>query len=251
MMTQQQIWKMNCDVQMEDILNYLGCETRQQGSRISFLCPFHGDEHFGSCFIMKNAPSYGYCFVCGRKITGLDMLQELSGLDKNSCLVLLANLSNHPEYLQELKQNHTDYTPSPLERLTERQLDLIGLKHIPKSVKTLVSINEKPSNYQIHSVPISTNDSLQYYYQPNFAKDLERNCPEAIENLIQQKCLEKLIYIEQLRQGIDAPMSSELSRWEWSLIQRQLLTVHDWHILLDALQNEIETIYYDVGGTFG
>lgn len=247
-LSKKQIYIMNHDVLMMDVLDYLGCETERHGGRQSFLCPFHGDEHFGSCFIMKDSPSYGYCFVCGRRISPLDMLEECSNDSHEQCLITLAHLSGHEDYLNQSEPIQT-IPPSPLNQLTNWQLDLIGLHRIPKYIPTMVSVNQPTENPNIKTTKISASDTLQYWYQHNFAKDMEQQAPEIIDHLIQQKCIEKLWYIYQLRQGIQVPMSSELSRWEWKMVQDGILTVHDWNELLDMMQDEIETIYYEHGGT--
>ena len=38
-------------VSVEMVCDKLGLETKPIGRRISVLCPFHGDTHFGNAFI--------------------------------------------------------------------------------------------------------------------------------------------------------------------------------------------------------
>lgn len=45
----------------------------------SFLCPFHGDRHYGSCIIRKDGKS-AYCFACHRKINAIDLVEHFENM---------------------------------------------------------------------------------------------------------------------------------------------------------------------------
>lgn len=66
------------DVNILDVIDELGLETRKHGSRVSILCPCHPDRHFGSCFITD----FGfYCFSCHAHGNAIDLVKEVENVD--------------------------------------------------------------------------------------------------------------------------------------------------------------------------
>lgn len=68
--------KIKDSVDMEDLADHLGIEYKPVRNRKSILCPFHGDEHFGSAVIKNNKIC---CYVCGHPYDIFDVWQYFRG----------------------------------------------------------------------------------------------------------------------------------------------------------------------------
>lgn len=111
-------YEMKDSITAEDfsmVLSYYGLEVRKG----SFLCPFHGDKHFGSCVIRKDKRS-AYCYACHRRINSVDLVEYYQGIEGMPAMEYLwcTILGNSlPEYDQE---------PFPL---SIKEMKRIGLWH--------------------------------------------------------------------------------------------------------------------------
>lgn len=62
---------------IEDVaVNYLNLPHKKIGGRMSILCPFHGDRHFGSCYLYKNNNRIR-CYVCNKSYDSIDLTMRV------------------------------------------------------------------------------------------------------------------------------------------------------------------------------
>lgn len=64
-------------VPMEAMADFLGIPTRRKGKYLQALCPFHGDEHFGSAEIRDKSL---ICYVCAQHYSIFDVYGFIKGL---------------------------------------------------------------------------------------------------------------------------------------------------------------------------
>lgn len=77
-------------INLEDILDQYGWETKRSGRYILVLCKFHHDTKFGSAVIFPNDPNSFYCFTCGRKYTIFDIYMYENNCSFSDALKALA-----------------------------------------------------------------------------------------------------------------------------------------------------------------
>ena len=59
-----------------EIVDHFGLETKKMGSLISILCPFHDDEHYGSCYVYDKGI---HCYVCDHSWDVIEFTQDMLG----------------------------------------------------------------------------------------------------------------------------------------------------------------------------
>lgn len=120
------------------VLNYYGIQI--QGN--SILCPFHNDEHFGSCIISKDQKS-AYCYVCEKKISSIDLVMHFENMRPMEAITFLWE-----KILGRRLPNCEDRD----ELISYKEARLIGLSHptgYPKGVVNLIHyMDEEPEGYE-------------------------------------------------------------------------------------------------------
>ena len=119
-------------VSMEDVVSQFGIETKSIGRKVSVLCPFHSDEHFGSAFIEDDRKIK--CYVCGRSFSIFDVYMQMCNLSFSEALEQVVK-DYHLEYLK--KEDHSagkDNGRSQIKKaptITNDEWAIIGLYQDP------------------------------------------------------------------------------------------------------------------------
>lgn len=106
-------------VDMEMLCDHLGLETTRKGGRISVLCPFHDDVHFGSAYIYDTKIT---CFVCGHSYDIFSVTMKILNYDFYDTLEYLVNEFQIPNCVAKYKVTEKRRFP-----LTKEELKMIGL----------------------------------------------------------------------------------------------------------------------------
>ena len=106
-------------VSVEMVCDRLGLETKPIGRRISVLCPFHGDTHFGNAFIFTDNL---YCYACNTNADVISIVQKVSNLTFVEAVDFLIREFNLHGCSISIEQDRTERFP-----FTKNELTLIGL----------------------------------------------------------------------------------------------------------------------------
>lgn len=195
---------------------------------IDFLCPFHGDVHFGSAKVDLYKKKCT-CFRCSESFSPLDFIMKMENLTLHDALIRLADLEG-VLYEYESKEKSDVISSNPLPRLNAFQKELLGFHETDiKNIEYITSVNIPKSVYdsKLKKYLIQNNTTLSWNYLYTFypleykAIVLDR-CNEVIDEL-NKKITNTEIFIEQY---------SGISKWYFEEVEA----------LLQEKRHEIEKI---------
>ena len=107
-------------VDMEDVCNMLGIATNRSRNTLQVLCPFHNDQHFGSC-VVKNG--YLKCFACGESADSIKLVQHVLGENFMEACKTIADIAGIEAPKMRPRSENERRMP-----LNDTQLQLLGLQ---------------------------------------------------------------------------------------------------------------------------
>lgn len=176
-------------VSMEDLASVLGIETRVVGGKLSILCPFHSDEHFGSAFVWENGI---YCFAEEKFYSLFDVYMQVTGSSFSDAVEDIVRIFALPEAVQINNKKEDKILP-----LTRAELKAIGLlQNERRSERYIISCsneNERPEpGYSIKKTAaeeyiVYKKGSSQYIH----LMELMQAEPDTFWRLVSDKCIER------------------------------------------------------------
>lgn len=156
-------------VDPKDVCEKHNIEYKEIGGRLSVLCPFHGDRHFGSAYIRDG---YFKCFSCEESMDIITLVQRVAGISFSEALKEIAELAGLAPSFGLFKDD--GYTKFRLSKEEENALKIpvatISLKMIYK---------ESPELYK--SIVIDKATKMLSVYEEIIKKYGSRTADEAVE----------------------------------------------------------------------
>lgn len=130
------------DITAVEVCQELGIKMKKSGKSISVLCPFHGDNHFGSAVLTDHGM---HCFVCNETWKLTDYIMEAENLSKMDALKIIGDIAGGAEkyIIKKSRKKKNDeekyFSGFPF---TSKQVELIGL-NLDGSIKSVINQSKK------------------------------------------------------------------------------------------------------------
>ena len=176
-------------VSMEDLASVLGIETRLVGGKLSILCPFHSDEHFGSAFVWENGI---YCFAEEKFYSLFDVYMQVTGSSFSDAVEDIVRIFALPEAVQIDNKKEDKILP-----FTRAELKAIGLIQAERRSERYImgcsDENQRPE--QGYCVKKTAADEYIIYKKGSsqyiHLMELMQAEPDTFWRLVANKCLEQ------------------------------------------------------------
>ena len=179
----------------------------------SILCPFHNDNHYGSCRIDREEKG-AICFVCNKHFDSIDLVMQKEGLKFVDALTFLyENVLGYPRI-------DTDDSAARTIVLSAKELKFIGL---PYSAKGTVNIIEGEFDSKM-DIPkeCSLSDDVEFYEdEPVYLAQKKLSYPGLYEmgkdlylDMVEGKCQETIRSLKALKRKLtDEESLSECKKY--------------------------------------
>ncbi len=157
-------------VSVEMVCDKLGLETKPIGRRISVLCPFHGDTHFGNAYIFKDNL---YCYACNTNADVIGIVQKVYNLTFVEAVEFLIREFNlHGCFMEQDRMEQFPFS--------KKELTLIGLlnENNHKKEKYIISYADKKEDKDSYvmrsgedSVLVKKGKSMMYHNYTLYDED--------------------------------------------------------------------------------
>lgn len=176
-------------VSMEDLASVLGIETRMVGGKLSILCPFHSDEHFGSAFVWENGI---YCFAEEKFYSIFDVYMQVTGSCFSDAVEDIVRIFALPESVQIDNKKEDKILP-----FTRAELKAIGLIQAERrSERYIMGCSDENERLEsgccikktaVDEYIIYKKGSSQYIH----LMELMQAEPDTFWRLVSDKCMER------------------------------------------------------------
>lgn len=215
--------KIIADVDLLALASSLGIPVKKVGQRLSALCPFHSDKHYGSAYLIDKIINGRvlkglYCYSCSKYWSLIDLVRELAGISIYSDILkylisfcpkceneyfgsrsgrYVDDKTNYAEaYFDSKKKAAYELQQKILQEqekkrayiLKTSELELLGLYscHIPEFSAVFLPVG---------GVPNTSKNAIKHYYYGNAGINMEElNCKyeksNTYQNLLTQLCYE-------------------------------------------------------------
>lgn len=180
------IIRLKDDADYTVIFDSYGISYKTNSKYIDFLCPFHGDIHYGSAKVDLYKKKCT-CFRCSESFSPLDFIMKMENLTFHDALIRLADMEGVLYEFESKEKGNTVYS-NPLPRLTAAQKNLLDFKETEiKNIEYITSVNIPKSVYdaKLKKYLIQSNTTLSWNYLYTFY-------PKEYKKMILDRCEEKM-----------------------------------------------------------
>ena len=121
---QEKLQRLIQDVNILDVVNYLGIACHKKGSNYFLLCPSpeHNDTHATNCYC-KDGGTRVVCKACGYFASPIELVKDVTGMSFFDAVNVVWEIAGCPSYLYEMEpEKKCSFY------LTYKEAQLIGIK---------------------------------------------------------------------------------------------------------------------------
>lgn len=125
---QEKLQELIDDVNILDVVDYLGIECHKRGSNYFMLCPSpnHDDTHATNCYC-KDGGKRVSCKACGYFASPIELVKDVTGMGFFDAVKVVWQLAGCPSYLYQKEESKKSFY------LTYNEAKLIGI-HLPNQI---------------------------------------------------------------------------------------------------------------------